>query len=331
MKLNPFHHETPVTFVPPGYQPDLDRLPPREAGGCGRYILLALFGLGLIVFIVFGMITITGQGQEEEPMILTLVPMNEGAAATATDLPSETPTIDDWSLTGTAMLFVVASPTLDYCWFLTPTASPSLTPLPVTPDSWGIEGTRIALLTGTPTATPLPTQAPPRAWCDLEISPTATFTPWAIRQEVTEEPTPLPTAIPTSLPVAQPTGLNPIAQNMSQTPLPISNQPLIQRGEQVIVVQTQPPQIIIQTKEIINVVVITATPAPLLTATGTPPPSDIPENTAEATQEPAQTATPLATYTETPTDLPSLTPLAATYTLTPESTFTQTATAVVTP
>src|SRR5690606_1335105 len=106
---------------------------------------------------------------------------------TPTDTVQPTPTLDEWEITGTALYFITQSPTItptfsatpsptmDYCWFLTPTLTPSNTPIPVTPDSWAMTGTHVFLASTTPTVPITPTQPPPRAWCD--ITPEQTPTP----------------------------------------------------------------------------------------------------------------------------------------------------------
>ena len=71
-----------------------------------------------------------------------------GFPPTNTARPTQTqlPTVDSWGATGTALLYITASPTLDYCWWQTPSPTPTST-LPFTPDSWGATGTAIYMAT----------------------------------------------------------------------------------------------------------------------------------------------------------------------------------------
>jgi hypothetical protein len=323
--------KTPIDHVAPGYQVDLDSYQPDSAG-CGRKAILIIVGLGIVCGLLYGVVTVIQRLRSpkteiiQTPMVLTLVPLAQAVEPTAS------PTVDDWSATGTALYMEAASPTLDYCWHLTPSPTPSVTPLPITPDDWALKGTEIALQTVTPTFTPMPTQAPPKAWCDMVVTPT--FTPYPLQRiETTAESTEM---VVQALPVLP--GLTEQPQRITATPLPsISSlmpqeQPrnnsqaqaqatplprvIIQTSAPEIVYQTSAPQIIIQ--EVQNVVVVTATP---VIPTQTP--------TATYTQTPTETPTPTATDTpsptpsETPTEIPSATD-APTQTLTPTETPTET-------
>jgi hypothetical protein len=330
--MNPFKSQTPITFVPPGYQPDLDRLPPKEGAGCGRYLILGGLGVLVICFIISSLATLVSGQQPptptEAPTVLTLVPMSE---IEATDEPTSTstsiPTLDSWSLTGTALMLVVASPTLDYCWRLTPSPMPSVTAIPITPDAWALQGTAIALQTGTPTFTPMPTQAPPRAWCDF-ATVTPAFTPYPLLPlEATAESTELvmppqpgmvaTRLLPTLTPLPSLNNLYKPGDAPSTYNGPVNQPtPLPQ-----IIVQTSLPQIIVQTREVQvqNVLIVTATTAPTQTETPTFTP------TLTETPTATETPSPTPTFTETPTPSPSPTD-EPTPTLTPTETPTETAT-----
>jgi hypothetical protein len=91
---------------------------------------------------------------------------------------TDTPEIDEWSATGTALYLQTVPATIDYCFWLTPT--PTFTPtLPYTPDAWQATGTAIYEATFPPI---LPTNTPdvPRAWCNNIPSPTPTLTPLSL-------------------------------------------------------------------------------------------------------------------------------------------------------
>jgi hypothetical protein len=313
--------QTPIDFRGPGWLEDLNRNPPKEGAGCGRILLLLVVGLGVIAATCGGLIWFIqsrgGKTTAADAAMLTLV----GSPA-ATMQFGAAMTLDDWSLTGTAMALATSSPTLDYCYFLTPSPVPSSTPLPITPDAWALTGTAFKLATGTPTGTPLPTQAPPRAWCDF-----ATADPGATAAATAAAPLVM-TATPTSSPA--PT-LEP-----TNTPRPPTDQPAAPRqsapvqqapAQPVIVVQTQ-VQVVVQTSVVIQpeVRIITATPlpptstltpSPTATVTLTPTLTETPTATATATETPTETATPTATetatetptLTETPTETPEGEPL----------------------
>ncbi len=297
--------KTPIDYIPPGYQVDLDNLQPLQETGCIRRLLLIIVGLAIVGGIFAGIGALVNQWLNptpvETPTILTLVPLDGGAAAaTATPSPAPTNTPDAWSQTGTALVHNEATPTptVDYCWWQTPSPVPSFTPLPVTPDAWALEGTAIALQTGTATFTPYPTQEPPRAWCN-HITPTATFTPFeVIRAERTQEPTPQPSLQPTLPSLSQ---LATQSLSRADSPQRVVIQTVI--APQVVIQTVVAPQIVtqivVQEVRIENIVVVTATPTP------TPlPPTDMPPDTTDLpslTPTPTETPTATATATETAT------------------------------
>jgi hypothetical protein len=290
--MNLLRNDPPIIYRAPGYQVDLDRLQPIRGAGCGRVVLL-FAAAGSILAVVCGGVYMMFRSQTtpaESVTILTLVPSSTPLTSTPTPPP-----LDSWSLTGTALLFAIASPTIDYCWFLTPTPVPTFTPLPVTPDAWALQGTAYALQTGTPTTTQIPTQSPPRAWCDLQ--PTATTTPpvTATKAETTEEPvavryTPAPKPIEKPVAASTPITAPDSYQQPAQYSQPAQPQVVVQTR---VIVQTAAPPVATQRPVMI---VVTATPQPTATPTETPTetPTDVP------TETPTETPAPLATQESLP-------------------------------
>jgi hypothetical protein len=321
-----FRNDPPVLIRPPGYQVDLDRLQPVRGASCGRVALMLIAFvaiLGVVCGGVFMFIRAQTMPASQNPALLTLVATRPPVTAVATNSAA----LDAWSLTGTALLYVEASPTLDYCWWQTPTAIPSATPVPVTPDAWALEGTARALETGTPTHTPMPTQQPPRAWCDLQ---TATFTPFPLpaRPEGTQEvaAAPLPSATPE--PTKNPT-VTPFPEIKAPAPQPAGNVPVAQSNpEPIVIVQTE-VVVIVQTAvpAAPQVVIVTATHTPTFTATATHTPTATetatetltatPTETPTATFTPTETATATATFEPTATEIPSEIPPEVTQDTTP--------------
>ncbi|MBZ0282091.1 MAG: hypothetical protein K8L97_15230, partial [Anaerolineae bacterium] len=125
-----------ISYHPPGYDPTQDRLPPRQATAgplitCG---MLLLFACGVIGFLAGNF----SKGQAGD--VVT---------------PESTPevTMDDWSLTGTALYFVTltpqtATPTHTATATETPTVEMTYTPVVTnTPDNWQSTGTAIFIQT----------------------------------------------------------------------------------------------------------------------------------------------------------------------------------------
>jgi len=320
MKLR---REPPIDYIPPGYQVDLDRVVPTGGQGCGRVLVLLLIGVGLLVGMCSAAITLINAGRSPRATATpTLTPVTSvDLMVAAANLPQPTaaiiPTLDEWSLRGTEIAQATASPTLDFCWWQTPTAIPSATAQPVTPDSWALHGTEIALQTGTPTNTPQPTQAPPRAWCDL-VTPeqTPTFTPYPLSlRDIRLTPvltrlTPTPTTSPTARPTEKPT-LFPAIQEVYPTAAeyaPVQQAIAQPKPQTVYIVQTQ---VVVQTQ--VQVIVVTARPTITPTPTSTATPTETPTSTSTLTE------TPTATPTETPTATP---PATETSTATPTETAT---------
>lgn len=306
-------NKTPLTVVPPGYKPDLDRLPPKEHGGC-KGIFVWLLILFIVCGAIIGMIMMVISSKQPQEVASQ---NNSGLVSVFTDTPAPTAT-------------------LDYCWFLTPTIEAQPT-IYITPDEWQAYGTQTALQTGTPTSTPHPTQAPPKAWCndvveateELLLVASETFTPYQLPSDIpfieyddipttniTDTPAPTSTAIPVLRPTSTlfPTLIPRVHNQSGQTVQTIT--------ERVVVVETK---IVIEKVEVETVkqVIITATPQPTNTLE--------PEITDEPTLPPTETATyvPTSIPTETPTatmthtNTATFTPTATmTYTATPQPTAT---------
>jgi hypothetical protein len=104
------------------------------------------------------------------------------ALPTSTVISTALPTftLDAWALYGTEIALATASPTPDYCYWLTPSPTP-LPTLPYTPDAWQLQGTAVFLTENPPQP---PTPLPPRELCNNipTIVPTAVFTPWPLPQ-----------------------------------------------------------------------------------------------------------------------------------------------------
>lgn len=293
-----FGNKTPLSVVPPGYKPDLDRLPPKEHGGCGRgclWIFVLLIGfMGIISLVV----SLSSSSQSEEVASVSnyeLVP--------------------------------IITATLDYCWFLTPTIESQPT-LFVTPDEWQLQGTQVASQTGTPTSTPHPTQAPPKAWCndvieateEISLVASATWTPYPFPSDIPViDYDSIATATITDTPASTDIPIRPTS-TLFPTPIPRAiaqeNQGVQTITERVVIVETR---IVIEKVEVEKVkeVIITATPQPTATLA--------PEITDEPTLPPTETATdiPISMPSETPTPTLTLTQT-ATFTPTATETFTTT-------
>ena len=299
--MNVFRNDPPIVYRAPGYQVDLDRLQPVRGASCGRVAVLLLSFSGIVILICGGVFAFVRAqtAPKQDPVVLTLV---AGDAPSRIVIQTHTPKppLDAWSLTGTALVLATASPTLDYCWWQTPTAVPSPVGLAVTPDAWALQGTAYALETGTPTFTPMPTQPPPRAWCDL-ITPT--FTPFplpaAARSESTQEPAP-------PLPTQPPPTARPPTREPTNTPFPDITIPERQQSYQPQQPAPAAPVVVVQTQVV--VVVQTAAPAPAVTEIVIVTATHTPTFTATATATPTESETPTETPTATPSETPTETP-----------------------
>jgi hypothetical protein len=127
--------------IPAGYEFSLDRRQPEPLGLSKIVIPLAIL-LALCPVIYFSARQLLAQHNPEPsaPPTAMVLPTNTSTATqTATATASATFTPDDWSRTGTALARVTITPsptntatltplpTLDYCWFLTPSPTPSPT------------------------------------------------------------------------------------------------------------------------------------------------------------------------------------------------------------
>lgn len=255
--MNPLKRATPVDFIHPAYLPDLDASPPRPGTGCGRQLALGLAFVGVLAAAVWMLLSFIGSQTQPtvERIELTAVPIEP------TSQPV-TPTLDAWSLTGTALFFAEASPTLDYCAFMTPSPTPRPT-LIYTPDAWQATGTAVFLATN-PAQTPTAQPTTPKSWCDLWLTPSPTFTPLALSGlSATAMPTATstPTARPSPTWVSPPSGGG--ASNIVQP------QPQPPTAEPIIVLPTaQPPTA--QPTRLPPTLTATATPSPTSTSTPTP-------------------------------------------------------------
>lgn len=277
----------PKVIVPPGYQPDLDRLPPRPAPGCGGLIVA---GFALLAVVGAGLWMLVGASAPRPAEPTSIQTPSPAATATATSEAAASPTLDAWSITGTALVYATASPTIDFCWWLTPTATATAT-LPYTPDAWQATGTALYLATNPPT-TATPTPDAPRVWCNHIPEPSPTITPLNLRDLALTDVGPTYTLTPTSPPTDKPApsgGGAPVASWPQQQPV------YVQPPQ-----QEQPPLQIWQPSPAPTLALPTVAP------TNTPTPTETPTPT--ATETPTETPTPTETATSAPTLTPTATP-----------------------
>jgi hypothetical protein len=201
----------PKIIVSSGYQPDLDRLPPRSYG-CGCTSGIVILVLALIASGAFGVLFVMNAPSPATSAM-------EITPATSTDEPTsaQTATLDDWSATGTALYLKTVVPTVDYCFWLTPTATTAT--LVYTPDAWQATGTAIYLATN-PHVPPTSTPDIPRVWCNNIPSPTPTLTPLSLSALSTETPTTAPTKKPPVVVQNNNNQMKPTMQIITQPPAP---------------------------------------------------------------------------------------------------------------
>lgn len=204
------------TIVPAEYQIDLDRVPAQPAGGCGALLLVIC---GLIGLAGGGLWLLTSQAAAQLPATETAIPL-ETLTASPTFTDSPTQTLDAWDMTGTAYAMATVSPTVDYCFWLTPTVTPLPTVAVV--DDWMATGTAIYEATH-PYQSPTPTPDVPRAWCNTIPSDTPTVTP----TETPGAPTLIPTEQPTDKP-APPAHSGSGSGSYPPTAPPVIIQPTVQ-------------------------------------------------------------------------------------------------------
>lgn len=305
--------------------PTLDRRIPAPMG-CVRVAVGFVLLLLAFVPIAFGASSLVQLAQPTPTPTPTAIGTNASIAVdfseliVPTELPTETPTNthtftpDAWESTGTAFVrltptrtptqtrtptitpTLTASATLIYCWWLTPSPTPSPTWM-YTPDSWGATGTAVYLATH-PYQTP--TAPPPRELC-VELPtliPSATLTPFPLPTIAQTMPTNTitPTATPTSTPVVI-TVVHTVVHTRvvidSPPPMVITSPP--QMIEQPPMVITSPPAVII-----ITAVMPTLEPtATLAEITDEPTPTPTFTETLTSTPTPTETPTPTPTLTET--------------------------------
>ncbi len=177
--------KAPIHKFPHGYMPELNssiERPGAGNSGCGRS--LVLLGVGVLLMVGMVWIGVAMLGSTSAPAVTpTVAPaLLVSVEFEATVTPTASP--DAWSATGTAVAFITATATLDYCWWLTPT--PTITPTPsASPDAWSATGTAVYLVENPP-RTPTSTPDVPRVWCN-DIPPSAT--PTLVRPTRTPAPT----------------------------------------------------------------------------------------------------------------------------------------------
>lgn len=275
----------PKIIVSATYQPDLDRLPPRPGPGCRG---LLIFGAALLAVLGAGLTFWASASNAPAPTTPAPTVTRETATEpAATSTPSPTPTLDAWSITGTALVYATASPTIDFCWWLTPTATATAT-MQFTPDAWQATGTAIFEATNPPQ---LPTATPdvPRAWCNVEITPTPTITPLSLRSLALTDIGPTYTLTPTDEPARASSGGGAPSGSWPQQSAPAGSWPQQQQP-----VSDQPPLVIWQPTPAPTLDLPTVAPSPTWTPSPTPTPTET------ATPSPTWTPSPTATSTPTP-------------------------------
>lgn len=294
---NPFKRRVETSFIPRGYYRDLDALPPREASGCGRMMFLILAFVGVLIFSCWGVMQLINSQTAPAPTP-TLQDIIYEPTIEPSATPSPTNTLDSWSATGTALVFQPPTATVDFCWFLTPTRTP--TPiLLVTADAWSATGTAIWRERNPATPFVEPTATTPRSWCDIEPA-TRTPTPILLRRETeTETLTPTKTFTVVNIGGGNGGGGNSGGGSVIVPQIPPTYAPV----QPTQIMPTLPPPTVERTKK----------PKKTKTATPTATFTEIPSLTPTFTETP----TPTATFTE----IPSLTPT-FTETATPTATFT---------
>ncbi len=298
-----FRRGAPMTILPEGYGIDYDRQPPG-VGGMSCMGLLWRIGALVVTLgaICAGVVFVVLSALQPAAAASAVTPTVEISPQGLTD---ETPTaepLDDWSATGTALVYATASAThtatatADYCGWLTPTATYTPT-LIYTPDEWALTGTAVFYLTSTATTVPEPSPTTPRSWCDFKTA-TPTIAPVERLQVTLSTPTPQPTQTATAKPrLVIPTS-DGAAPNLPATSLP------------PIIIPTDLPPILPATN---LPPTLTRTRRPTKTPTHTPTATDT--ATASATITETSTATwtatisPTATATSSPTATATFIPL----------------------
>ena len=215
-----------------------------------------------------------------------------GAFICPTPTPTKTPTATQ-TATPTATATKTATPTA--------TASPTLTPT-FTPTATATHtATKTPEPTTTPTSTKTPTKTPePTATATHTATPTNTLTPTAT-STATATPTPTPTltftATKTPIPTSTPTATATATLTASPTPTLL----VVTATPAPVVSPAPSPTALVS---IVATQTATATPEPSSTVTNTPTPSVTPILTATATPSASPTESPTGTVTPTATPVP---------------------------
>lgn len=270
-----FGSRTPIDFVPPGYEPDLDRDPPQAGRGCGKIVFFIVLGILLLCSIVFlGSGLIAQSQQEPTPQPLTLVPLTDN---TLPVIPTQTP--DAWESTGTALYWESSEET--------PEIYPTGTFTPYGFERFQLQVTSVSSTQQT-------------------ITPSMVFVPAATRVPLQPTATPLPPmVIPT-----QPPQYIPAPQTIIVTAPPVyvvSTQVVV--ATQIVVIDKIVTEIVFITPTATFTDTPTATPTQTATATFTETPTETETATATATPTETETATatPTGAETATPTQTASAT------------------------
>lgn len=336
-----------IEHVSDDYEVENDLIPSPAAN---LRMIMTMIGIGLALCGgVCGIAFFALQRTIAQPSIVTIEPsVAFSATPTPTDtvvfLPTSTlppsPTLNITEVLATYYAMATAtptstpSPTIDYCWFLTPTGEPTSTPIVVTPDGAQLRATAEAALTGTPTPTPTSTAPPPLALCDQMFVMTLNApsqTTQVLESEMTVDPSVTDEivygAIGTLPPITPPATWTPLPQVVVEQP------PRVEYRTEYVYVTSEPPrpQTVVITAPPVQIqvpVIVTATftITPTASLTPSPTPTETPSSTPTLTETPS--ATPTATPSETPTTDPTPT---FTPTWTPSPTPTATSTPTSTP
>lgn len=241
--------KAPVHYYPHGYMPELNssiERPHASNGGCGRLLVWTVAGAVVVGLLIWLGVSMLQRGTTEPA-----TPTPSAFEALFTEVAA-TLTPDAWSATGTALAFATASPTVDYCWWMTPTPRPTRVPI-LTPDAWSATGTAV-YLTENPPTTPTSTPDAPRAWCNVATAtpqPSATAAPLLATATATNTPRLIVPSAPTAAPVG----------GGGQVVIPPTSAPIVVPTSAPIVLPTLVPS--------------TATPSrtPTATQTATPTPT----------------------------------------------------------
>jgi hypothetical protein len=266
---------TPVIFREAGVNPALDENPIRGVNFMAPLV-------GCLTFAIIGCVGFTAFALWNS-MKASASPASEVIPAIAQS-PTPTETLDDWSLTGTAMYYGSQTPTATNT--PTPTATATL-------DDWSLTGTALYFQTFTPTATftatatltPQPTSTVANDELSrLSASMTAIW-------YLTNTPTPMPTATFAATEAAR------IEYREREVQVVITSPPRVER-----IVVTSPPRVerIVVTSPP-EYIYVTVQPTWEYTPPELPPGMTIIAVSPEVPGTITETSTPTSTPTETPT------------------------------